>query len=143
VVSITPRVSLEAHRLIEEMMVQANVCAAQTLEAKRTPLIYRIHDTSSDEKMVALSDFLPTVGLSWSKGQPPTTARFQRPAGRRARDAERRDRERGGPAHPDAGGLLAREHRSLRPESRPLCALHLAHPALCGPGGPPGADPGA
>jgi ribonuclease R len=76
VVSITPRVSLEAHRLIEEMMVQANVCAAETLEAKRTPLIYRVHDTSSDEKMVALSDFLPTVGLSWTKGQPPSTARF-------------------------------------------------------------------
>jgi ribonuclease R len=32
---ITPRVSLEAHRLIEEMMVQANVCAAETLEGKR------------------------------------------------------------------------------------------------------------
>ena len=76
VVSITPRVSLEAHRLIEEMMVQANVCAAETLEAKRTPLIYRVHDTPSDEKMTNLGDFLSTVGLSWTKGQPATTARF-------------------------------------------------------------------
>jgi ribonuclease R len=76
VTSITPRVSLEAHRLIEEMMVQANVCAAETLEAKRTPLIYRVHDTPSDEKMTALADFLSTVGLSWTKGQPATTARF-------------------------------------------------------------------
>jgi ribonuclease R len=76
VVSITPRASLEAHRLIEEMMVQANVCAAETLEAKRTPLIYRVHDTPSDEKMTALADFLSTVGLSWTKGQAPNTERF-------------------------------------------------------------------
>src|SRR5690606_31005870 len=45
IASIEPRVSLEAHRLIEEMMVQANVCAAETLEQKRTPLIYRVHET--------------------------------------------------------------------------------------------------
>ncbi len=76
VVSITPRTSLEAHRLIEEMMVQANVCAAETLEAKRTPLIYRVHDAPSDEKLTALADFLSTVGLGWTKGQPANTARF-------------------------------------------------------------------
>ena len=51
VASIQPRPSLEAHKLIEEMMIQANVCAAETLEAKRTPLIYRIHDTPSQEKV--------------------------------------------------------------------------------------------
>ena len=76
VVSITPRVSLEAHRLIEEMMVQANVCAAETLEGRRTPLIYRVHDAPSQEKMAALGDFLSTVGQSWTKGAPPTTKRF-------------------------------------------------------------------
>lgn len=76
VVSITPRVSLEAHRLIEEMMVQANVCAAETLEQRRTPLIYRVHDTPSQEKVFALADFLSTVGASWTKGAPPTTKRF-------------------------------------------------------------------
>ena len=78
VASITPRASLEAHKLIEEMMIQANVCAAETLEAKKTPLIYRIHDTPSPEKVQALVDFLQTLGIGWSKGEAPTTARFDK-----------------------------------------------------------------
>ena len=78
VTSITPRESLEAHRLIEEMMIQANVCAAETLEAKRTPLIYRIHDTPSQEKVQALTDFLQTLDIKWSKGEAPRTDRFNR-----------------------------------------------------------------
>ena len=78
ITSITPRVSLEAHRLIEEMMIQANVCAAETLEGKKTPLIYRVHDTPSQEKAWNLADFLQTLGIKWDKGQPPTTARFNR-----------------------------------------------------------------
>jgi ribonuclease R len=78
VVSITPRASLEAHRLIEEMMIQANVCAAETLEARRTPLIYRVHDTPSQEKVQALVDFLHTLGINWSKGEAPRTDRFNR-----------------------------------------------------------------
>ncbi len=76
VLSITPRRSLEAHKLIEEMMIQANVCAAETLEQRKTPLIYRIHDTPSQEKLFALGDFLSTVGINWSKGQAATTKRF-------------------------------------------------------------------
>ena len=78
VVSITRRASLEAHKLIEEMMVQANVCAAETLEQKRTPLIYRVHDTPSQEKIQALADFLATLGVNWSKGEAPRTDRFNR-----------------------------------------------------------------
>ncbi len=78
VVSVTPRQSLETHRLIEEMMIHANVCAAETLEAKRTPLIYRVHDTPSQEKMQALTDFLATLGIKWSKGEAPRTDRFNR-----------------------------------------------------------------
>ncbi|HYG28466.1 MAG TPA: ribonuclease R [Caulobacteraceae bacterium] len=78
VTSITPRESLEAHRLIEEMMIQANVCAAETLEARKTPLIYRIHDTPSQEKVQALVDFLQTLGINWSKGEAPKTERFNR-----------------------------------------------------------------
>jgi ribonuclease R len=74
--SIVPREALEAHRLIEEMMIQANVAAAETLEQKRTPLIYRIHDTPSPEKVQALVDFLQTLGIDWSKGEAPTTRRF-------------------------------------------------------------------
>ncbi len=78
VASIEPRKSLEAHRLIEEMMIQANVCAAETLEARRTQLIYRVHETPSQEKIFALADFLGTIGKTWNKGEPPTTRRFNR-----------------------------------------------------------------
>jgi len=76
VVAITARVSLEAHQLIEEMMIQANVSAAETLEAKKTPLIYRVHEQPSLEKVGNLADFLATIGLPWSKGEPPRTERF-------------------------------------------------------------------
>ena len=78
VTSITPRASLEAHRLIEEMMVQANVCAAETLEQKKTPLIYRVHDAPSQEKVQSLAEFLQTIGVAWNKGEAPRTDRFNR-----------------------------------------------------------------
>jgi ribonuclease R len=78
VASITPRAALEAHKLIEEMMVQANVCAAETLEQKHSPLIYRIHDSPSQEKVQALGDFLATLGVNWNKGEAPRTERFNR-----------------------------------------------------------------
>ncbi len=76
--AIEPRKSLEAHRLIEEMMIQANVCAAETLEQKRTPLIYRVHEAPSQEKIFNLADFLQTLGKPWAKGEPATTKRFNR-----------------------------------------------------------------
>jgi ribonuclease R len=58
---------LEAHRLIEEFMIQANVAAAEALEAKKSPLIYRIHDAPSSEKLVALSEFLASIGVNAGK----------------------------------------------------------------------------
>ncbi len=78
IASIERRVSLEAHRLIEEMMIQANVSAAETLEQKKTSLIYRVHDAPSQEKIFALADFLSTIGKPWNKGEPVTTKRFNR-----------------------------------------------------------------
>lgn len=76
--SIIPRKSLEAHRLIEEMMIQANVCAAETLEQKKTPLLYRVHDAPSQEKLFNLGDFLQTIGRPWNNGEPATTKRFNK-----------------------------------------------------------------
>ncbi len=54
---------LEAHRLIEEFMIQANVAAAQCLEDKRAPLIYRVHEGPSKEKLKALRDFLDSLDI--------------------------------------------------------------------------------
>jgi ribonuclease R len=61
---------LEAHRLIEEFMILANVAAAETLERKALPLIYRVHDEPTFEKIQALQDFLRTLDLPFSKGGP-------------------------------------------------------------------------
>lgn len=54
---------LAAHRLIEEFMIQANVAAAQALEEKRSPVVYRIHEPPSKEKLKALRDFLESLSL--------------------------------------------------------------------------------
>jgi ribonuclease R len=74
--SITPRRVLESHRLIEEMMIQANIAAAETLEQRRTALIYRVHDAPTQEKVKNLSDFLSTLEIRWSMGEAPRTDRF-------------------------------------------------------------------
>lgn len=59
---------LDAHRLIEEMMILANVAAAETLEKARTPLIYRVHDEPSLEKINALREFLASLDINIAKG---------------------------------------------------------------------------
>ena len=64
---VTPE-RLESHRLIEEFMILANVAAAETLEAARTPLIFRVHDEPSLEKVEALRQFLETLHISMPKG---------------------------------------------------------------------------
>jgi ribonuclease R len=56
---------LEAHRLIEEMMIAANVAAAETLEKHGQALLYRVHDSPSPEKLAALRDFLGSLDLSF------------------------------------------------------------------------------
>ncbi|WP_019962159.1 ribonuclease R [Woodsholea maritima] len=78
VTGIERRERLEAHMLIEEMMIQANVAAAEALEEKKSPLIYRVHDEPGSEKIDSLADFLPTVNLKWTKAERPTTQRFNK-----------------------------------------------------------------
>ena len=65
-VFVPPR--LDAHKLIEEMMIQANVAAAETLEKKRQPLIFRVHDGPTLAKQEVLREFLATLGIPLAKG---------------------------------------------------------------------------
>ncbi|HEU4804644.1 MAG TPA: ribonuclease R [Nitrobacter sp.] len=58
---------LDAHRLIEEFMILANVAAAEMLEKKGLPLIYRVHDEPTVEKVHNLRDFLKTLDMSFAK----------------------------------------------------------------------------
>ena len=59
---------LESHRLIEEFMILANVAAAETCERANVPLIYRVHDEPTPEKLNALREFLGTLDISLPKG---------------------------------------------------------------------------
>jgi len=58
---------LDAHKLIEEFMILANVAAAETLEKKALPLIYRVHDEPTLEKVHALQEFLRTLDVPFAK----------------------------------------------------------------------------
>jgi ribonuclease R len=68
----------ESMKLIEEFMIQANVCAAEQAEAVRRNVIYRIHDAPSREKLVALAEFLATLNLNFTKGENIRPANFNR-----------------------------------------------------------------
>jgi len=65
-VVVPPR--LDAHKLIEEMMIQANVAAAETLEQRKQALIYRVHDAPSLAKQEVLREFLNTLEMSLAHG---------------------------------------------------------------------------
>jgi len=69
ITSIAPRDRLDAHRLVEDYMIAANVAAARALEAKKTPVMYRVHEPPSREKLVALKDYLKTFGIEFALGQ--------------------------------------------------------------------------
>ena len=67
--SIDYRDRLDAHRLIEEFMILANVAAAETLEAAHAPLIYRVHEEPNPEKLDALRETVESIGLTLARGQ--------------------------------------------------------------------------
>ena len=69
VAAVEPRPRLDSHRLIEEFMVLANVCAAEELERLQRPCMYRIHPPPSDDKLDALRDFLGPFGISLPAGR--------------------------------------------------------------------------
>ena len=68
VASIAQRPRLDSHRLIEEFMVLANVCAAEELERRRQPCMYRVHAPPSEEKLQNLRDFLRQFDISLAPG---------------------------------------------------------------------------
>ena len=69
ILSVSPRERLDAHRLVEDYMIAANVAAAKALEAKKAPVMYRIHEAPSREKLVALKDYLATFDIDLALGQ--------------------------------------------------------------------------
>ncbi|PYF10933.1 RNAse R [Rhodobacter viridis] len=78
VASVKFKERLDAHRLIEEFMVLANVAAAEELERLRRPLLYRVHEEPSPEKIDALREVAQASGFSLAKGQVLKTAHLNR-----------------------------------------------------------------
>ncbi len=70
--AIVPVIRNDAHRLIEECMLAANVCAADFLEKRKQPGLFRIHGTPSPEKLQGLRDFMKEFGLGLEGGDSPT-----------------------------------------------------------------------
>lgn len=66
IVDIAARERLDSHKLIEEFMICANVAAAQALEAKRMPCMYRVHEPPDPVKVEALSQFLQTLDVPFT-----------------------------------------------------------------------------
>jgi ribonuclease R len=78
IMSVAVRERLDAHRLIEDFMIAANVAAAKALEAKKSPVMYRVHEVPGREKLVALKDYLKTFSVEFALGQVITPATFNR-----------------------------------------------------------------
>ncbi|MCC7166313.1 MAG: ribonuclease R [Rhodospirillales bacterium] len=76
VLRIAPRPVLDSHKLIEEFMIAANVAAAQTLEGKGRPCLFRIHAEPAMDKLESLRAFLETLKLRLAKGQVITASLF-------------------------------------------------------------------
>jgi ribonuclease R len=71
ILRIVPEPRNEAHRLIEECMLAANVCAGNFIAARGHPVLYRVHDVPAPEKVKALRDFLAELGLVLPGGEKP------------------------------------------------------------------------
>ena len=74
---IIPTDRTEAHRLIEECMLSANVCAATLLEKSKLPALYRVHEVPKEEKLENLREFLGEIGLSLPGGDTPSPLDYQ------------------------------------------------------------------
>ena len=73
---VRPRARWDSHRLIEEFMIAANVAAAETLEERETPCMYRVHDRPEEEKVESLRELLSSLDLRLAKGQAIRSAHF-------------------------------------------------------------------
>ena len=87
VTSVEIKDRLDAHRLIEEFMVLANVAAAETLIEKKSPLLFRVHEEPSQDKLESLRETAQAAGLTLAKGQVLQT-RHLNALLRQARDTE-------------------------------------------------------
>ncbi|MEO6040979.1 MAG: VacB/RNase II family 3'-5' exoribonuclease [Croceibacterium sp.] len=78
IAEIALRERLDAHRVVEDFMIAANVAAAKALESKTSPVVYRVHEPPTREKLVALRDYFDSIGKKLALGQVITPGLFNR-----------------------------------------------------------------
>jgi len=78
IAEVAVRERLDAHRVVEDFMIAANVAAAKALESKASPVVYRVHEPPTREKLVALRDFLKEHDRTLALGQVITPGLFNR-----------------------------------------------------------------
>ncbi len=76
IVRIVPVVRNDAHKLIEECMLAANVCTAEFLARHKHPALYRVHEGPTPEKLTILRDFLGSCALALPGGDEPTASDY-------------------------------------------------------------------
>ncbi len=74
---IVPRVRTEAHRLIEEAMLAANVCSADFIQNSKHPGLFRVHEGPTPEKKDLLRNYLKSLGLPYTVSDEPKPSEFQ------------------------------------------------------------------
>ncbi|MGZ5791720.1 MAG: ribonuclease R family protein [Croceibacterium sp.] len=89
IAEIALRERLDAHRVVEDFMIAANVAAAKALESKAHPVVYRIHEPPTREKLIALKDYFKSIGKNLALGQVITPGLFNRMLKDIADDAEK------------------------------------------------------
>ena len=121
---------LDAHKLIEEFMIQANVAAAETLEQKRSPLLYPRSRYAVGREAACPGRVPFDPRHQTCQGQFSAAQGFQRHSWPRRRLGIRTARQRCRPAHAGTGYIFGGEPRALRTEPPALRPLHFADPPL-------------
>ena len=114
-------------------MLAANVCASDFLRKRKQPMLYRIHEGPTPEKLAALREFLKGFGLALARGRHAAREGLREAARARERPARRAAHADGHAALAAAGGVQPRQRRPFRARLRVVHAFHLADPALSGP----------
>ncbi len=78
IAEVALRERLDAHRVVEDFMIAANVAAAKALESRASPLVYRVHEPPTREKLIALRDYFGSIGRKLALGQVVTPGLFNR-----------------------------------------------------------------
>ena len=117
ILSVAPRERLDAHRLVEDYMIAANVAAAKALEKKKAPVMYRVHEAPGREKLVALKDYLATFDVELALGQVIRPGTFNRIIDRIGEDHD---------ARPEIMEQLLRTQMQARYSPEPLGHFGLA-----------------